>query len=405
MPRARRAARWTGLGLGLGLGLGAGGCTEPPASAARGASPLVVERGPLAPRLLLTGELEAVESDELLAPQTDNWAISIRWMAEDGALVKAGDRVVELDNTAILEEISDHELAVIQAGIELSSQRATSAVEVADKRFEVETQRIALAKAEVDAAVSPELVSRREHMQLQLAVKKARTALATAEDDLKAAIEAGRLAEEVKRIALDKARRKLEGAQEQIEALVLRAPRDGVVEIGEQPWEGRKLQVGDTVWPGMTVAKLPDLSTMVVQAQLSDVDDGTVAVGMAARCLIDAQPERPLEAVVTSISPVAREPEHQSMRRFFSVVLSLSNADPEIMRPGLSVKAEIRVDEREALLIPRAGLDLEGDEPRARLASGETVEVTLGACDARSCELLAGVDEGTELSAVPEVAG
>ena len=106
MPRARRAARWTGLGLGLGLGLGAGGCTEPPASAARGASPLVVERGPLAPRLLLTGELEAVESDELLAPQTDNWAISIRWMAEDGALVKAGDRVVELDNTAILEEIS-----------------------------------------------------------------------------------------------------------------------------------------------------------------------------------------------------------------------------------------------------------------------------------------------------------
>ena len=81
MPRARRAARWTGLGLGLGLGLGAGGCTEPPASAARGASPLVVERGPLAPRLLLTGELEAVESDELLAPQTDNWAISIRWMA------------------------------------------------------------------------------------------------------------------------------------------------------------------------------------------------------------------------------------------------------------------------------------------------------------------------------------
>lgn len=404
-------ARPVGPGLRVGvfaLAAGLPGCSSSSGEPARGlaAAPLAVTRGELRQHLLLTGELEAVESEELIAPRTDNWAISIRWLAEDGAIVKAGDRVVELDNTAILETISDHDLAVIQANNELRSQRATSAVEVEDKRFEVRTQEIALAKARIDAEVSPELISKREHMQLQLAVRTAETALATAKDDLQAAIEAGRLAEEVQRIALAKARRKLTSAEESIEALVLRAPRDGVVEIAEQPWEGRKLQVGDTVWPGMTVAKLPDLSTMVVQAQLSDVDDGRVAVGMAGRCVVDAHPDRPLEAVVTSVSPVARESEHQSVRRFFSVVLSLPQADPAIMRPGLSVKAEVLTDHREGVLLaPRVALDTMAQPPRARLASGEAVDVELGTCNAQHCEVLAGLDEGAALGRFWEVAG
>lgn len=402
MSRARVARGLALAGLVVAAACsGSGG--EPGAAVSRSA--LVVERGQVEPVLLLTGELEAVESDDMLAPQTDNWAISIRWLAEDGAAVKEGDRVVELDNTAILEQISDLELTVIQAGIDLDSQRASSSVDIEDKRFEVKTQRVALAKAQIDAAVSPELVSKREHMQFQLAVETAQTALATAEDDLKAAIDAGRLAEEVKRIELSKANRRLQSAEDQIEALVLRAPRDGVVEVGEQPWEGRKLQVGDTVWPGMTVAKLPDLSTMVVRAQLSDVDDGTVAAGMKARCLVDAEPERPLEAVVSSVSPVAREPEHQSLRRFFSVVLTLRDVDPERMRPGLSVKAEILTGAREGLVAPRAGLDPSSVPPRARLASGEWVEVELGPCDAQRCEVLAGLEEGAELGRAQEVAG
>lgn len=369
---------------------------------------LVVTRGALEERILLTGELEAAESEQLLAPRTEGWAIAIRWLAEDGALVKKGDKVVELDNTAVLETISDLDLAVSQAGIELTSQRATSAVAVEDKRFEVQTQRTALAKAELDAKVSPQLVSRREYQQFQLAVSTATTALATAEDDLRAAQEGARLEEEVKRIALDKARRKLESAQEEIEGLVLSAPRDGVVVVGTHPWEGRKLQMGDNVWPGLTVAKLPDLSSMVVEAVLSDVDDGRVRPGMAATCVVDAWPERPLAAEVLSVSPVAREPEHQSARRFFSVVLTLPAGGIDDLRPGLSVKADVLAAQHEGeLLAPRAALDTSTEPARAWLASGEAVDVELGPCDAHRCVVLAGLSEGAALGPAPrqEVAG
>lgn len=402
-----------GPSMGLVMGLVTGLVTAcDPAGGSAGDTlpgpPLVVARGALEQRILLTGQLEADRSEALVAPRTEGWGIAIRWLAQDGALVRKGDKVVELDNTAVLETINDLDLAVSQAGIELSSQQATSAVAVEDKRFEVKTQQIALAKARLDATVSPTLVSRREYQKLELAVHTAKTALATAEDDLRAAKEGARLEQEVKRIALDKARRALESATEEIDALVLSAPRDGVVVVGDHPWEGRKLQMGDTVWPGLTVAKLPDLSSMVVEAVLSDVDDGSVRPGMTARCLVDAWPERPLEAQVLSVSPVAREPEHQSARRFFSVVLTLRAGELEDLRPGLSVKADVLVARHEdELLAPRVALDTSTEPARAWLRSGEAVDVELGPCDAQRCVVLAGLSEGDALGVGPgaEAAG
>ena len=49
-------------------------------------------------------------------------------------------------------------------------------------------------------------------------------------------------------------------AEDAIEALILEAPRDGVILIGDIPWEGRKLQEGDNVWRGFVIMRLPDLS-------------------------------------------------------------------------------------------------------------------------------------------------
>jgi HlyD family secretion protein len=178
-----------------------------------------------------------------------------------------------------------------------------------------------------------------------------------------------------------------------------------VVLVGTQPWEGRKLQVGDTVWPGLAVARLPDLGSMVVKAVLSDVDDGRVRPGMAARCLVDAWPERPLAAKVLTVSPVAREPEHQSTRRFFSVVLPLAGGDLEDLRPGLSVEVEVLVARHEAeLLAPRVALDASSEPARAWLAGGTAVEVELGPCDAHQCVVLAGLSEGDALAPAPREA-
>jgi hypothetical protein len=68
------------------------------------------------------------------------------------------------------------------------------------------------------------------------------------------------------------------------------------------------------------------------------------------------------------------------------------------MRPGLSARVVIRRGaNKDALIAPRTALDLTGT-PKARLASGKFVSVTVGACNAQDCIVTSGLEEGQRLA-------
>src|SRR6185503_11770052 len=213
-----------------------------------------------------------------------------------------------------------------------------------------------------------------EYQQRQLSLEKARVAVAKAEADLQAQRQGSAADLGVRAVDLDKARREIRDAETAISALVLTAPRDGIILAADHPWEGRKIEVGDNVWVGLAVMSVPDLSSVVVDAALSDVDDGRVRPGMTALCSLDAYPGETFPARVETVAAVAREAARSSLLRSFKVRLRLDRVDPARMRPGMSVKVEVLGAEvQNALLAPRAGLDLTPqppEPPRARLAAG-----------------------------------
>jgi hypothetical protein len=65
----------------------------------RPASDRPVHRGDFESYLLLTGTLEAVSFTQLTAPNVRTSELQIRWMEEDGAFVRAGQKVLEFDNS------------------------------------------------------------------------------------------------------------------------------------------------------------------------------------------------------------------------------------------------------------------------------------------------------------------
>src|SRR5262249_4154456 len=160
----------------------------------------------------------------------------------------------------------------------------------------------------------------------QLAKKQMEVAVKKAEQDLAAQKAEAELDLKVKQIELDKVTRAIESAEKTVDELVLKAPKDGVVVVADHPWiwPPHKLHVGDTVQPGMTLASMPDMQEpMEVQSDLSDVDDGRVAVGMTGTCTLDAYPANPIACTVKDLTPVARTPGEQSMRRAFAVKVAL----------------------------------------------------------------------------------
>lgn len=360
---------------------------------------LVVHRGTLRQRQLLSGELEAERGEPLSVPRTNQFQLQIRWLAEDGTAVQAGDRVVEFDNSQFASDLEEKRLSASDAGSELQRTTAESKTGTADKRFAVEKARSEAEKARIAAAVPKDLLALREYQDRQLALKRAETELAKAQEDLDAATRGGDRDVGVKKIALEKSQREIHSAEGAIDALTLRAPRAGMVLIADHPWEGRKLRVGDTVWVGMTVASLPDLSAMSVQASLSDVDDGRIQPGMEVLCTLDAYPDQVFRGRVADISPVARESRRSPLLRYFPVHVKLDRSDARRMRPGMSVRVEVLGAElKGVLLVPRAALDFAAARsPRALLAGGGAVPVRLGACGALECAVESGIAEGTRL--------
>jgi hypothetical protein len=155
------------------------------------------------------------------------------------------------------------------------------------------------------------------------------------------------------------------------------------------------------VWPGFNVGRLPDLDSLVIEAGLSDVDEGRIQPGMVAVCTVDAYPDQPLTGVVQTVSPVAQEVGRQTRRRFFNVMIELGDGSTiEGLKPGLSVRIDIVIRRAEdAIVAPRAGLDLSTSPPRARLADGSEVEVDVDFCDAQSCAVTSGLEPGQRLRA------
>ncbi|MFY9826089.1 MAG: efflux RND transporter periplasmic adaptor subunit [Thermoanaerobaculia bacterium] len=396
--------------LGAVLAAALSGCSEggAQAAAAVGAKTdggaLVAHRGTFRQRVLLSGELEAERGESLAVPRTNQFQLQIRWLAEDGTMVKAGERVVEFDNSQFASDLEEKRLSASDAGSELQRTAAEARTGTAEKRFAVEKARSEAEKARIAAAVPKDLLALREYQDRQLALKRAETELAKAQEDLDAATRGGARDVDVKRIALEKSQREIHTAEGAVEALTLRAPRAGMVLIGDHPWEGRKLRVGDSVWVGMPVASLPDLSAMSVQASLSDVDDGRIQPGMEVLCTLDAYPGQVFKGRVADISPVARESRRSPLLRYFPVHVRLDRSDPQRMRPGMSVRVEVLGAERkDVLLVPRAALDfaapvgMAAGSPRALLAGGGAVPVKLGACTALECVVESGLTAGTRL--------
>lgn len=415
--RGRRACIPALLAVSLLIGATAcGGPVSGPAAAAGSSGlgeGLMARRADFEQTVLLTGEVEAVRSIPLVVPETPSWRVELRWLAEDGAMVEAGERVAELDDTEFVEVLEENELTLEEELADLERQKAETASTIREKEFEVTRNRAEVEKAELEANLPEGIVPRQELADRRLALARAQSDLEKAEAELVAERQSSAAQLEIQRIEIDKARREIEAARQAIDELALEAPVAGLFLVAELPWEDRALQEGDTVWTGLAVGSIPDLSSLQVAARLSDVDDGRIAVGMPARVVLDAYPERVIEGEVAEVASIAREEGRDSLRRSFRVVVTLAETDPERMIPGMSARVEVISGRREgALVVPRqtvigaevpvsveAGPAGEAGS-RVLRADGEEVVVRLGACNAVVCVVEGGLEERTPLAAV-----
>jgi len=364
---------------------------------------LRVRRGAFKSELVLSGELESARGDALAVPPLPSWQTAIKWLADDGAHVNAGDPVAELDNSDLTADLDSRRQSLTQALQELQQNEAQWAADLEQKQLEVEKKKAELDKAKLQSVLPRDLISGRQYEENQKTLRRAQTEHEKALDVLRSRRTGVDSERENLLLRIEQARRAIARSEAGITAMVLRAPREGIVVVRDHPWEGRKLQAGDPVFVGFPIALLPDMSSIRVNAALADVDDGRITRGMPVTVTLDGYPSMTFDGHIASISAVAQESRRMSLRRQFEVLVDLHHLDPERMRPGLSARVVVKQDEKRAVLLaPRAAIDFSGTAPHVRLASGKDADVKLGPCNAQECVVLSGLEEDQKLAAIVE---
>lgn len=355
----------------------------------------VVVRGDVEDVFLLTGELKAPQSDTISCPRVESWQAQIRWLAEDGSEVEAGDVVAEFDATEATRTLEDRRTRAQQAAIEREGREQGVAVELARRQAVLEKAEIEAKKARLDASVPPELRSVLENRRVQATLMEKESALEKAKLDLDTYRISSKADVDVQRHTEEKVRRALESTERSISSARAKAPRAGIFMVSRH-YRGdldRTFQAGDNVWPGYSVATIPNLSRMEVAATLSQVDHGRIAAGMPARVIIDTFPDRVFEGKVDEVGAVA--PESRG-RAGFPVRITLARTEPSVMRPGLSVRVEVsRGRWPSALTVPRGAIVFEKGEAFVRRGGlGGRRAVKLLGCTPVICAVESGVSEG-----------
>lgn len=372
-------------------------CAEPPSPEP---GPFRAQREDLRVEVFASGELRAVRSKELVAPAMSQ-RMRLARLVDDGKTVEAGEPLAQLDPQEVMTTLRDREADLGTAKKELEKLALEAQGEI--DRLEVDRERtqVELDKAGVRAGIDPDLSSRVD-------IEKARadvTALTKGLAEKGRGVTLARQRTARKRASLEAAlgaaEEAVQVARDQLAAMSLVAPVAGTALVAESwsPGGKRKLQVGDTVWRGQALVTIPDLREMEAVLFVDEADIARVAVGQNVTIRLDAAPERLFRGKLAFVPPLAETLSWSNPAKVFRVVATLAETDPDLMRPGLRLKAEIEVAVHEQVVtVPLLAVVENEGRTWVELKNGERREVTLGERnDARV--IATGVDDGTELKA------
>ncbi len=168
------------------------------------------------------------------------------------------------------------------------------------------------------------------------------------------------------------------------------------------PFEGTVTSVenltGDQVAAGTTAFRVDDMSRLLVDVELSEIDINSVSLGQDVLVSFDAILNKEYNGEVVEVGQVGTD---VAGAVNFKVTVELTDAD-ELVRPGMTAAVNIVVDEiQDAILIPNRAVRLvDGQRVVYLMTNGfpEMVEIRLGAsADAMSVLVSDNLEEGAEI--------
>ncbi len=389
------------LALSCLLGLGLAACAEDPADSVE---TLVVTPLEFTISLQTKGELKAAESTPIMPPAGSRAPRTIQWLAPNFSWVHEGDVVARFD-------IADAEREANAAGLEIDKVD----LQVMGKQRELDRLLAELGN-DMELVDIEKIMAEEFDFENELAYSRFEIIDAMRDKallDFKSGHLEGKKGTYSDRqgaeVAVLEAQRNTQESKFEEQSNLLTnqevlAPHDGYFVI-EENWWGQPIDVGSTVFAGNKLASIPNLDKMEAELLVLETEAVGLAEGQPVDVVVDAYPDRPLTGKVGSISATAAPIERDNPVKYFTVTVTLDQADPEWITPGSIVTATVhisRVDD--AIAVPNQALFRENEQDWVLVRDGNQLirrDVRLGLRGPNRSQVVEGLRAGEEIALFP----
>jgi multidrug resistance efflux pump len=270
--------------------------------------------------------------------------LTLLQLVENGAPVKANELLAEFDSTDQLKLARDAAAKFDDLSHQVEMKRAEQADAREKRRSDLIQAQADLEKAEIDIKKGP-VLSDIDQQKNAVKLEDARTHVASLQRSSRFHEQAEAADMRILELQRDRQKRAVEHQQANAALLLVRSPFAGMAAL-ENVWRNNSMghaQAGDRLYPGQSLVRVFDPSTMIVIVAVGEPDGAILKPGCKAAIHLDAFPDVAFTAHFDSASPVATSAVDTSIKTF-SALFILDQTDPRLL-PDLSVAADIELQD------------------------------------------------------------
>ncbi len=268
----------------------------------------------------------------------------------EGKAVKKGDYIAKLDEGQFVTMMRDNMQQKEKMDADLRNSVLDSTVTLSAKRESISNAKLDLEYLQIDLDQSKyesEAYQRKKQMEYQKAVneiQKLRRDYLLEKNKLK--IQVGRSVSKVGEF-----KDKIGKYQEALVSTTIKAPDDGIVMFAKD-WSGKTYGKDSeiNIWRPL-IATLPDMSVVITETYIREIDISKVNLNDSVRIVIDALPDKVFWGKVIKIATIGEDHKDFDMKAF-KVIIRFEKSDKG-MKPGMTANNDIITDSyRGKLLVP-----------------------------------------------------
>ena len=316
-----------------------------------------VKKGTFMEELTEQGSVQAVNSISITAPVISYryGSLKLARIVEDGAEVEKGDTIMIFDPSEIKRAIIQAEQQLEIAKAEYVKLKSVQQSEIEDLEADLELARISQEISKINfetAGYEPEATKK----EIKLKLESATIALNRTQEQIenKKVIHREDLLQ--KSLTIKQLTSTLADANSSMNNLFVVSPANGIA-IKEMNWNtDQKWAVGDQPYSGSKIIELPDLSEMMAEVKINEVDVSKVLPSQKVEIRPDAYSDSVFTGKIESIANLAQNKDYKSKIKIFPVQITIDGQSKTLL-PGLTVSCKIIVSEiTDVLYIPLESL-------------------------------------------------